>query len=138
MTKHVVARVDEVPEGDHIVVEVAGRSIGIFRLDGEFHGLLNRCPHRQGPMCSGRVVSELFSDAPGTYRVDEHRRLIACPWHGWEFDIKTGRSYVDPQRIRIRRFPVHVEPGEHLVAGPYNAERVPVRREGDYLVIETP
>ncbi|HEX4483133.1 MAG TPA: Rieske (2Fe-2S) protein [Solirubrobacteraceae bacterium] len=149
MARYVVGKVDDIADGDHIVVEINGKSVGIFHLEGEFYGLLNYCPHRGGPMCSGQVVSWLDSDRPGDLRLDSSRKLLECPWHGWEFDIKTGQSYFDPRRTRIRPFPVAVEAGEevaealaagedsdtHLVPGPYTAETIPVSVEDDYVVV---
>lgn len=152
MTRYVVARVNDVPVGGHIVVDVNGRSIGIFSIDGEFYGLFNRCPHRGGPMCEGQLVEELSSDRPGQYRRDGCRVFLECPWHGWEFDVRTGQSYVDPRRTRLRPYAVEVEHGDavaaslrnaetgqdtQLVPGPYIAERVPISVEDDYLVIDT-
>jgi nitrite reductase/ring-hydroxylating ferredoxin subunit len=54
----------------------------------------------------------------------------------WEFDIRTGQSWCDPQRLRARRYPVSVEPGARLVEGPYKAETFPVSLEGAYVVVE--
>ena len=62
--------------------------------------------------------------------------FLRCPWHGWEFDIRTGQSWCDPQSVRARQFQVTVEPGEALVKGPYVAESFAVSVEEDYLVIE--
>ena len=59
-----------------------------------------------------------------------------CPWHGWEFDIRTGKSWCDPARLRIRQYPVSVRPGSQLVEGPYVAESFPVRLEDNYVVVE--
>jgi nitrite reductase/ring-hydroxylating ferredoxin subunit len=61
---------------------------------------------------------------------------LRCPWHGWEFDIRTGQSWCDPTSVRARQFQVTVEPGEKLVKGPYVAETFPVSVEEDYLVLE--
>ena len=58
------------------------------------------------------------------------------PWHGWEFDIRTGQSWCDPTRVRARPYAVSVQPGTRLVAGPYVAETVPVSVENDYVVVE--
>ncbi len=159
----VVARAGDVPEGGRLIVEVHGRSIGIFRLDGRFHALLNRCPHQGAELCRGDLVGLLESDRPGSYRFDPSRRLLVCPWHGWEFDVATGQSYVDPRGTRVRPFPVSVEDGRTVlrgldesradvagavghepggddrtgsrVPGPYVAETVPVAVEDDYLVV---
>ena len=92
MKRYVVAPVAEIPPGTHKVFTVGGRPIGIFNLDGEFYGLLNRCPHRGGPMCEGQLVGELNSHRPGEYLRTGDRTFLECPWHGWEFDVKTGQS----------------------------------------------
>jgi 3-phenylpropionate/trans-cinnamate dioxygenase ferredoxin subunit len=62
--------------------------------------------------------------------------FIRCPWHGWEFDIRTGQSWCDPKSVKARNLKVQVEPGSELVKGPYVAESFPVTVEEDYLVID--
>ena len=52
--EYVVARVEELPKGSHVVVEVQGREIGIFNVNGKFYGLPNVCTHQNGPLCRGR------------------------------------------------------------------------------------
>ena len=74
--------------------------------------------------------------SPGQYRLTRKGELLRCPWHGWEFDIRTGQSWCDPQSTFVRSFEVKVEPGEQLVKGPYVAETFPVSVQDDYLVIE--
>ena len=147
VARYVVARVDEIPEGERKIVEVAGRQVGIFHVDGEFYALLHRCPHLGGPLCLGPLVGLIESSKPGDMRLDSSRRLLQCPWHGWEFDIRTGQSYLDPARMRARRYPVEVESGDDLQEpsgqsdsggrrpGPYTAEVVPVSRDGEYIVL---
>jgi nitrite reductase/ring-hydroxylating ferredoxin subunit len=149
MAKYVVAKAQEIEDGDHIVVDINGRSVGIFHVDGEWYGLLNRCPHRGGPMCEGLLVSHLEAERPGEIRVDETRKLLECPWHGWEFDLRTGQSYLDPIKTRIRPYPVSVESGvvlaseledeqesgTHLLKGPYTAETYAVSIEDEYVVV---
>lgn len=143
--RHVVARADEVPEGERLIVEVEGREIGIFNIDGEFFALRNRCPHLGGPLCVGEILGLVHASEPGDVKFDASKKLLTCPWHGWEFDIKTGQSYFNP-RVRARRFQVEVQRedagGDDLesetaerVPGPYEAEVVPVSREDDYIVI---
>jgi len=136
MSRHVVARADEIAPGTHKVIEVKGREIGVFNLGGEYYALSNRCPHEAGPMCSGKVTGIVLSDGPGTYRIERQGEFVRCPWHGWEFDIRTGQSYCDPKSTRVRSFQVKVEPGQELVKGPYVAETFSVTVEEEYLVIE--
>jgi nitrite reductase/ring-hydroxylating ferredoxin subunit len=113
-TRYVVAPVSELPDGGRLIVNVAGRSIGVFRVGDDYYALRNRCPHAGGELCRGRVVGRLESERPGDYVHDLSRPLVACPWHGWEFDLATGQSYVDPARLRVRAYPVAVE-DDHVV-----------------------
>jgi 3-phenylpropionate/trans-cinnamate dioxygenase ferredoxin subunit len=85
--------------------------------------------------------------APGEYRYSRPGEMLRCPWHGWEFDVRTGRSWFDPARTRVRRFEVAVESGcavgEGLTAlggepGPSVAETYPVRVEERYVVVDVP
>jgi 3-phenylpropionate/trans-cinnamate dioxygenase ferredoxin subunit len=134
-----------VPEGGHIVVSAGRREIGVFRIDGAFYALLNRCPHLGGPLCVGQVVTDVVAPVPGDVRASPERVFVTCPWHNWEFDIKTGQSYWNA-RLRALPFRVAVEDGQTVacalddasaqrVAGPYMAETVPVSVEDQFLVV---
>ena len=61
---------------------------------------------------------------------------MRCPWHGWEFDIRTGQSWCEPATVAARRLEVTVEPGASLIKGPYVAETFSVAVEDEYLVVE--
>ncbi|WP_158930987.1 Rieske 2Fe-2S domain-containing protein [Acidisphaera sp. S103] len=136
MTQHVVAPVAEVPPGSHKLYTVKGRPIAVFKVDGEYFGMLDRCPHQGGSLCAGVVSGVLVSGKPGTYRLERNGELVRCPWHGWEFDIRTGQSYCDPAKIRGKSYPMSVASGAAVSEGPYVAETVPVRVEQDYIVVE--
>ena len=136
MARHVVGAVAEIPDGGRKIVSVEGRSIGVFNLGGEFFALLNRCPHQGGALCLGQRIGLVLSDEPGVYRFSRPSEMLKCPWHGWEFDIRTGQSWCDPRRTRVRTYPVAVEAGAALVEGPYKAETFPVRVEADYVVVD--
>jgi 3-phenylpropionate/trans-cinnamate dioxygenase ferredoxin subunit len=137
MTKYIVARVDEIGVGERKVVEINGRSIGIFNVNGDFFALRNRCPHEGAALCSGTITGLRQADAPGQYRYDRPGEIIRCPWHGWEFDIKTGQSWFDPQRVRVRPYPVAVEPASSgCQPGPFAAESYPVAIEESYVVVD--
>ena len=148
MQKFVVARVRDLPEGERQIVEVAGRQVGIFHIDGRFHAILHRCPHLGGPLCLGPIVGLIEADRPGEIRFDPSRKFLMCPWHGWEFDLETGHSYLSPQTARARLYPIGIESGRALtqeeralgssrgtVRGPYRAEVIPISVEDDYLVV---
>jgi 3-phenylpropionate/trans-cinnamate dioxygenase ferredoxin subunit len=109
--KTVVARADELDPGSVRIVSVGRRSIGVFNVAGHFHALLNACPHAGAPLCLGTQTGMSVADAPG---VDVHwsreGEIVRCPWHGFEFDIATGRSITDPP-LQARTFAVTVEDG---------------------------
>ena len=65
--KYVVATVDEIPPGSRKIVDVDGRSIGVFNVGGEYFALLNRCPHQGGPLCHGNTHGFLRSAGVGEY-----------------------------------------------------------------------
>ena len=123
------------PAGQRKLVTVRGRPIAVFNLDGEFFGLFNRCPHQGGPMCEGILTGLIESDEPGHYRYSRKGEILRCPWHGWEFDVRTGQSYCEPDD-QVRSYPVEVAQGQRVVQGPYVAETVPVTVEQQYVVVD--
>ncbi len=136
MAKHVVAAVEEIPPGGRKLVEVKGRAIVVFNLAGELFALNNRCPHRGGSLCEGKLTGLVQASVPGAYRYARRGEIIRCPWHAWEFDIRTGKSWCDPARLRTKQYAVSVASGAEVVEGPYAAETFPVRVEGEYVVVE--
>jgi 3-phenylpropionate/trans-cinnamate dioxygenase ferredoxin subunit len=137
MPRHVVARASDIPPGSRRLVNVAGRDIVVFNLDGELFALSDKCPHRGGSLSKGKLTGLVESSAPGTYRYSRPGEIIRCPWHNWEFDVRTGRSWCDPKRLRLMNYAVSVEAGATLVQGPYTAETFAVTVEGSYVVVET-
>ena len=134
--KHVVAAASEIPPGGRKLVTADGRAIVVFNLGGEFFALSNRCPHRGGSLCEGNLTGLVLSDEPGHYNYIRRGEIIRCPWHSWEFDIRTGKSWCDPGRVRVRQYPVAVKSGTELVEGPHVAQTFPVRVENNYVVVE--
>ena len=150
---------EEIPPGERKIVEIAGRSIGVFNVGGEFYALRNTCPHQGGPLCQGRLTGFVMARVPGEYTYTRRGEILRCPWHGWEFDVKTGQSWFDPVQTRVRAFAVTVEtvetaeidegatqtsgdPLAGLERGPYTAETYDVtlenRAEKQVIVIEIP
>ncbi len=91
---------------------------------------------------SGFVRSEM----PGEYDYVRKGEILRCPWHQWEFDVKTGQSWFDPVKTRVRRYETSIEPGASspgvgalagagLEPGPYTAETYDVSLEEQYIVL---
>lgn len=109
MQRHVVARVREFPPETRCIVEVDGRSIGVFNIRGSFVALRNRCPHQGAPLCLGLILDRVAAERPYALSFEDDQEVIKCPWHGWEFDVRTGRSVFNPHRVRVRAYEVTVE-----------------------------
>ncbi len=87
-----VASRSEIPSGQGKVVEAGGRTLAVFNCDGSFYATDNTCLHRGGPLGEGSLAGS----------------TVTCPWHGWEFDVKTGACGTDASQ-KVQTFPVKVE-----------------------------
>jgi nitrite reductase (NADH) small subunit len=95
------------------MVEVGARRVAVFCVDGRFHALADRCPHRGAPLCSrGQVVTGI-EVRNGELTTGPRNALVRCPWHKWDFEIETGRCAVHG-RLRVRRYSVRTD-GDELV-----------------------
>jgi 3-phenylpropionate/trans-cinnamate dioxygenase ferredoxin subunit len=112
--RHVVCAAADVPPGGRRIVAVAGRTIGVFNVDGRFYALRNGCPHKGGPLCEGRVGGTTLPDGDRGFAYGREGRILRCAWHGWEFDIASGRALADPA-VRARTYDVTVEDGDIVV-----------------------
>lgn len=135
----VVAAVADLPPGSSTVVypDKVKSGIGVFNVDGEFYALKNTCPHMGGPLCQGRLRGTTESVGEGD-RLEMHwvrsGEVIACPWHHWEFDIKTGKTLF-ASRQKVRSYEVTVEPPEVMERLKAGVETVPVSVEGAMVVL---
>ena len=135
MRKHVVAPLEELPPGTRKLVSVNGRAILVLNVAGELFALIDRCPHRGGSLCEGKLTGLVESSEPGHYDYSRPNEILRCPWHGWEFDIRTGKSRCDPEKVRAASYEVSVEAGRGLTEGPYELETFEVAVEKDYVVV---
>ena len=92
-----------------MVVEVAGRSIAVFNVGGQFYALDNICMHRGGPLGEGFV--------------DQNNLTVQCPWHGSQFDVKTGRVVAGPAEKKIDTYEHETRAGEVYVTPPADKKR---------------
>ena len=112
-----VAGQDEIAEGGRKVVEAGGVEIGVFRSNGEYFAWRNECPHQGGPVCQGVVSRKVEERLDGErkssgihYVGGQSDRNIVCPWHGYEFDIRTGR-HVGFATMRLRGYQTKIRDG---------------------------
>ena len=86
-----VAQVSEVIEGQGFPVDVDGRPIALFLTDGQYFAIDDSCPHNGAPLCDGSVTG----------------REIICSWHGWRFNLETGKRLDNP-RGQVGTYPIRV------------------------------
>jgi nitrite reductase (NADH) small subunit len=115
MAEHDVGALDDFPAGTHRVVAVKRIKLGIFNLDGTLYALPNICPHQHGPLCEGPTTGQWLCPRETGWHHDYARagEIIVCPWHGIEFDIRTGQCLSSP-KWRVRQYPVRVD-GDRVV-----------------------
>ncbi len=105
-----VARAEDLPDGERRIVPNGNYEIGVYRVAGELHAYRNVCPHQGGPACEGLLmakVEEIIAE-DRTYRgmtFNHDEMHIVCPWHGWEFDLRTGDMVAD-RKFRLRKHDV--------------------------------
>jgi nitrite reductase (NADH) small subunit len=109
------------------VVEIDGVEIGVFHVKGQFSAYGNICPHMGGPVCQGKILPRVEEDIATDRKslgfvFSKTQTNIVCPWHGYEFDIRTGRHQGNP-RLRLRSLDVRVAGGEVFVLVPDRARR---------------
>lgn len=114
--KMAVGREEEFATGAFRIVAVGRHEIGIIRLpDGSLHAVRNICPHKAAPICRGLVGGTWPPCAPGALRYEREGEVLACPWHAWEFDIRSGEELYQAKPTRLHKFPVSVEDGEVFI-----------------------
>jgi nitrite reductase/ring-hydroxylating ferredoxin subunit len=103
------------------IVGLEGFEVAVFKLDGEFFAYLNHCPHMGGPACQGKMIAkieEIIADDRTSHGMAFSTKLhVICPWHGFEFDIRTG-VHPGNSRARLRKISVTVSSGEVIIAVP--------------------
>ena len=107
--RHVVCAASELQPGSRKIIEIEGRSIGVFNINESLFALKNVCPHKYAPLCEGKVTGLKTGELPGKIILKREGEILRCPWHGWEFDILTGKSIINPNRIRTKSYKACLE-----------------------------
>jgi len=110
----------QVPPGTLKDFPLGETRVLVANVGGEFYAVRDVCPGSMAPLHLGSFTPP----------------VLVCPWHNEAYDIRTGKSWCDPRSVRVRNFPVTIEPGARLVEGPYVAETFPVSVEDQYVVVE--
>ncbi len=107
-TAHEICPVAELPPGERRIVDIDGRSIGVFNVEGEYYAVRNVCPHQRAPLCEGELTGTTDADGRDDVEWTCEGRILRCPWHGWEFDVTSGDSVFNPHRWRASTYETDV------------------------------
>lgn len=111
MAVHYICETADLPEGAHKIVHIEGRSIGLYNVKGDYYALHNYCPHEGAPLCKGPVCGTTLASGVYEFVYGREQEIVRCPWHGWEFDIKTGKSLFS-DKVRTRSYRTQVDDGK--------------------------
>jgi nitrite reductase/ring-hydroxylating ferredoxin subunit len=111
---HYITSADELEDGDRIIADVNGREIAVFNSGGDLYAVLNFCTHQGGPLCEGLLDGTLTMNDDWEWTYSCEGEIISCPWHGWEFDIKTG-EHLSNSNYRVPTYDVVVRDGDVYV-----------------------
>ena len=90
-----VAQRDDIRAGFGKRIVIEKKELALFRIEDEFYAIENECPHYGAELCHGMI----------------REKVVACPWHWWQFDITDGRCLTVPG-MDVKSFPVRVENDE--------------------------
>src|SRR5438552_12678957 len=92
-------RAEDIPPGTCKVGMVGGRQVAVFNVGGQFYATQADCTHEGGPLCEGSLAGE----------------VVTCPWHGSQFNVRTGEVVMDPATEPIATYSVQVRDGVLVV-----------------------
>lgn len=112
MTRYFVCRREDLVDGERMVVTCDGKEIAVFSVQGELYAWHNRCAHQGGPVCQGRIYNRVVEPvaADGTTRFQHYDKdtfHIVCPWHGYEYDVRTG-THPGNEKVKLRAVELEV------------------------------
>lgn len=118
-TRYRIGPAAELPERGCVLARAGDVEVGVFRVHGRLYAYENRCRHQGGPVCRGDVLprteERIGAGGVSLGLVESGERVdVACPWHGWEYDLQTGEHIGDPS-IRLRGFRAWEEGGDVFV-----------------------
>jgi nitrite reductase/ring-hydroxylating ferredoxin subunit len=116
MQRHVVCKREDLKPGSVRAVKANGRRIAVVCLaDGSYRAVSDTCPHEMASLSGGKAEKMWTSDRVGHYYRTMERCVIVCPWHNFEFDLDTGLSPCEPDRLRIKTYRANLESDEVVV-----------------------
>jgi nitrite reductase (NADH) small subunit len=89
-------------------IVLGGRDVNVVRTSAGVFAFGNSCPHQGGPMCYGRIRGTMEPSERNEYQFGKAGEVVVCPWHGYEFDLRTGGSIGGTLPGRLAAYEVDV------------------------------
>ncbi len=105
---------DELKPGERRIVDDGKQGIGVFNVDGKFYAIKNVCPHAGAELCRGTIHATHKPSDVGEFAPAYHGRILRCPWHGWEFDVVSGKGLYD-RNGRVATYVVEIDEAGNVV-----------------------
>jgi nitrite reductase/ring-hydroxylating ferredoxin subunit len=112
-----VCRLEELELNRIRRVDIGGRELCLARTAAGLFAFGSVCPHQGGPMCEGVIKGTMTPSARNEYTFARAGEVVACPWHGYEFDLRTGMSVGGVVRGRVGAYPVELR-GDDVYCSP--------------------
>ncbi|NHM32888.1 Rieske (2Fe-2S) protein [Neobacillus terrae] len=114
--KHPVCMEEELQSGEMKSLKIDRIPVVVIRSkEGELFALRDVCPHKGPALSDGSLDGTCTANEPGEYNFVKDGEILKCPWHSWEFDIRTGCSLFDPHNVRVKTYEVTEEDGKVFV-----------------------
>lgn len=114
--RHFVCSVEELGKTQKIALVIDNRPVVVIRSEqGNLYALRDVCPHKGPCLSDGMLDKNCQGAVAGEYIFDPDTEVLRCPWHSWEFDIRTGKSLFDPEKVRVKTYSVTLEGGSVYV-----------------------
>ncbi len=114
--KHYVCSLEELGKIRKKALVINNRPVVVVYSDqGSLHALRDVCPHKGPCLSDGMLDKNCTGATTGEYIFDRETEVLRCPWHSWEFDIRTGKSLFSPEKVRVKTYSVIIEEGDVFV-----------------------
>lgn len=112
--RHAICRDHELAPGAVRIEDVDGKEIGVMNVEGTLYAMRNVCPHAGAPICRGAVTGTLTPSAVGAFNYGMTNLVIRCPWHRFQFDLRTGLP-LSELGGKLRMYEARIEDGDVVV-----------------------
>jgi nitrite reductase/ring-hydroxylating ferredoxin subunit len=108
---HAVVSEGSIDVGERLITTIDGIEVGLFRTEDGYFAAANFCPHQGGPLCEGLLSGTVTVNSDYDLQYTSDSEILFCPWHGWEFDLKTG-DHLAQTGLKVPTFETIVKDGK--------------------------